>query len=81
MVKDPNIIGAVRGALRLPHRELAAKLKKSVDPIQTLTEIERTPGLGAELFGVVAAAKKALATENESDEAEFWKRAGKYMGV
>ncbi len=46
--------------------------------IARLSEFEREPGLPVHLFGLIAAAKKALST---GDDEAFWRRAWHLLGL
>ena len=66
-----------------PHMAKAVKalIKRRAslpEVLSWLSEFEREPGLPVHLFGVTAAAKKALSTEEDS---AFWRRAWYLLGL
>ncbi|MDX2013660.1 MAG: hypothetical protein SFW67_25930 [Myxococcaceae bacterium] len=66
----PQMAQDVRALIRGP-MSLEAVLAR-------LAEFEREPGLPVHLFGLIAAAKKAVST---GDDSAFWRRAWHLLGL
>ena len=60
---------------------LSAEGKPLQEHLAILTRIESEPGLPVHLFGLVASAKRALATQKEEDIRAFTERALKSAGL
>ena len=59
----------------------ALKDKPLHEQLVVLTEIEQTPGLHSDLFGIVASAKKALSVESKENLDAFDARVTKAHGL